>query len=820
MAMDPNEIFNISKIQDVTDSFFDATGIPATLVDKGGKILTGSGWQDACTQFHRQHPEAGRLCRESDTTIREGLLSRQRSVIYKCPHGLIDAAAPVIVDGEHVANFFTGQFFFNPPSDNDLLFFERQAEKYGFDKTDYLEAILKVPIIPKHRLASILAFLSKFAELIAALGYVNLQNTRYAQELEQARHKLEKQVADRTQSLQEANLELKKEVEQRKQSENRYRQLIRNSPNILYRLSKKNNTFFITRRVENILGYSPEDVGKNPAIWFNAIHPEDKVLVDQAIAAFWKGIPFKIEYRIKDIKGDWHWFYDRSLDRYSEDNDIILESLVMDITDRVSAEERFQSFFKLMSDIFCIADVRGHFLLINPAATKILGYSEEELLSRPYMDFVHPEDREKTNQVVEEQLEKGETVISFLNRYICKDGSFKWLEWRSYPMAALGLTYASARDVTKQIEVETALEESEIRMRDIFNTIDHAIVVTDPGRNIMNINAATRDMFGYTLKELTGKKADILHVDYSHYTEFGNLIQKAFEHERTAKFEFLGKRKNGEIFPSENSASLLKSETGKMLGIVTVIRDITDRIKREKAMADMLRELERSNAELEQFAYIASHDLQEPLRAIAGFLQLLQNRYADKLDEKGHHYINRSVIAAQRMQTLINDILTLSRVSTKGAPLVLEDLNALLKKAIEEIEVTIRKVDATITAADLPSAPVDGNQIHSLFQNLLLNAIKYAGETKPVIEIGYDETDEKYRFFVRDNGIGIDPNFHERIFFIFQRLHTNSEYPGTGLGLALCKKIIERHGGDIWVDSEPGKGATFYFTLPKTMEPS
>ncbi len=225
--------------------------------------------------------------------------------------------------------------------------------------------------------------------------------------------------------------------------------------------------------------------------------------------------------------------------------------------------------------------------------------------------------------------------------------------------------------------------------------------------------------------------------------------------------------------------------------------------------------LERSNRELEQFAYVASHDLQEPLRAIVGFLQLLQSRYENRLDEKGRHYIDRSMKAANRLQTLIRQLLTLSRVNTKGSTFISTDLNMVFRNALENLQSVIREKQAVIKAAVLPTLPVDAGQIQSLFQNLLVNALRYNESPQPMVSLSLTETDDSYLFSLKDNGIGIDSQFHQRIFMIFQRLHTNSEYPGTGLGLALCKKIVERHGGTIRVESKPKEGSDFIFTLPK-----
>ncbi len=806
MDIDLREILSIPKVQAISDAFYAATGLPTAIVTTTGDVLSGSGWQEACTRFHRNHPEARKICQQSDTRLRQGLLGGEKSVIYQCPHGLIDAAAPIVLEGRHVANYFTGQFLHRKPDPETLGFFEAQAERYGFEKKAYLKAIQKLPIIPEHRIQPVLDYLSRFAELIAETGYANLQNQRQARELAEARNRLEQLVAKRTKSLNQSNQALKAEIERRKQAETvlarersriyhllnslpafvylqradysiafanqrfkslfgtdlsapcyqlirdrdtpcdpcpalevfktqtpqqwewtdgqgktyqiydypfydtngellvlemgidiserkqaeaeleqsraRYKKLVDGSPDILYWFSRDKGGFYISSKVSAVLGYTAEYLMENPFVWYDSIHPADKATVNQAIKGFWEGTDFKIEYRIQDAHGRWHWLYDRSIGRQIRDDDRVIEGLAMDITDLRKAQQRFETFFSMISDIFCIADIDGYFRLINPAAEKILGYSQKELLATPFMELVHPADQEKTQEVIAEQLKQGETVLNFQNRYLCKDGSVRWLEWTSHPVPDEGITFAVARDCTERLKTQT--------------------------------------------------------------------------------------------------------------------------------------ELERSNAELARFAHVASHDLQEPLRAIAGFLQLLQSRYSTRLDETGHHYIQRSVNAAKRLQQLIHDLLRLSTVHSQGAPFARTDMNTILQKTLEALESTLQEARARITVDPLPWAAVDGSQIQSLFQNLILNAVKYAGNAPPVIRIGGEEQAADYRFYVTDHGIGIDPRYHERIFEVFKRLHPQKRYPGTGVGLALCKKIVERHGGDIWVESQIGQGATFYFTLAKT----
>jgi light-regulated signal transduction histidine kinase (bacteriophytochrome) len=245
-----------------------------------------------------------------------------------------------------------------------------------------------------------------------------------------------------------------------------------------------------------------------------------------------------------------------------------------------------------------------------------------------------------------------------------------------------------------------------------------------------------------------------------------------------------------------------------------IVTDITERKRAEKALQETLKELKRSNAELEQFAYVASHDLQEPLRAVTGMVQLLQQRYQGQLDQRADVYINHAVEAASRMQTLINDLLAFSRVGRRGQPFAPVNTATCVQLALKNLEVAIRESRACITWDDLPTMAADSTQLSQLFQNLIGNSLKFRGEKEPQIHLSAVKVDKAWQFSVRDNGIGMEPQYFERIFQVFQRLHTRQEYPGTGIGLALCQKIVERHGGAMWVESQVGQGSTFYFTLP------
>jgi PAS domain S-box-containing protein len=273
------------------------------------------------------------------------------------------------------------------------------------------------------------------------------------------------------------------------------------------------------------------------------------------------------------------------------------------------------------------------------------------------------------------------------------------------------------------------------------------------------------------------------------------------------------RRTDGKRLPVDYTSTPIM-ERGQVTGAVVTFSDVTERKLAERALAEKA-ELARAHAELEQFAYVASHDLKEPLRMVASYTQLLAKRYKGKLDSDADEFIGYTVDGAIRMQGLIEGLLAYSRIGMEAQPFEPTDCAAVLNEALENLSESVKESGALTTHDPLPTVMADRSQMTQLFQNLISNAIKFRGEQKPEIHISSKRSGDEWLFSVRDNGIGVAPQYQERIFFIFQRLHARKDYPGIGIGLALCKRIIERHRGRIWVESGIWKGATFYFTIPK-----
>lgn len=348
----------------------------------------------------------------------------------------------------------------------------------------------------------------------------------------------------------------------------------------------------------------------------------------------------------------------------------------------------------------------------------------------------------------------------------------------------------------------------------LVENVSDAIISTDINLNIKSWNKAAEIMYGWKSNEIIGKPMSEIIPEEVHKAQNEEVREHIFE-KGFWKGEILQKKKDNSLINIFSSATLIKNNAGKIQGVVVINQDITERKKSEVELRKMMKDLKTSNNELEQFAYVASHDLQEPLRMVASFTQLLQDRYKDKLDEDANDFINYAVDGATRMQNLITDLLIFSRVGSRGKPFKKVDMNGILGVVQTNLMRHIKETDSVITNDLLPVIEADETQMIQLFQNLISNAIKFRSDENPLIHVSGEIQKSKWIFTIRDNGIGIDNQFFDRIFVIFQRLHRKSDYGGTGIGLAVCKKIVQRHGGKIWVDSELGKGSTFHFSIKK-----
>ena len=484
-------------------------------------------------------------------------------------------------------------------------------------------------------------------------------------------------------------------------------------------------------------------------------------------------------------------------------------------------EGRYRGLLEAAPDAMVVVNQSGEIVLLNVQAEKQFGYRRDELLGQKVTNIIPigfaerliADDLRSTEDALAQQIGTGIELIAER-----KDGSEFPIEIMLSPLeSAEGtLVTAAIRNISVRKAAETHLSQMEGRYRGLLEAAPDAMVVVNQSGEIVLLNVQAEKQFGYRRDELLGQKVtNIIPIGFAERLIADDLrsAEDASAQQIGTGIELIAQRKDGSEFPIEIMLSPLRNAEGTL--VTAAIRDISVRKKAAVVLLQKVDELNRSNEELGQFAYIASHDLQEPLRMVASYTQLLSRRYKGKLDTDADEFIAFAVDGASRMQRLIQDLLAYSRVGSKGKDLLETSSEGALQQALVNLRGAIEEGGALVTHDPLPAVFADEMQLVQLFQNLVGNAIKYQKKPRvPRIHISAVKNGgKKWDFSIKDNGLGIDPQYFERIFGMFQRLHKRDEFAGTGIGLAICKKIVERHGGNISVESEPGQGSTFHFAL-------
>jgi len=453
----------------------------------------------------------------------------------------------------------------------------------------------------------------------------------------------------------------------------------------------------------------------------------------------------------------------------------------------------------------------------SPRFKQILGYEEKEGENNYnfWESKVHPEDSDRVLAAMQNHLEN-HVPYAIEYRLRKKSGDYCWIYARAQaiwdetgkPTRMAG----SISDITDRKRAEEALQQSEAKYRALIDTTQTGYVVLDQQGIVLDANQEYVRVTGQSnVSDILGKPVLDWIAPYDLERNVAE-IQKALVERSVQNLETDYCHANGTIIPIEINARVIDTDEG--CRILALCRDITERKQARQELKSAIADLARSNQELAQFAYVASHDLREPLRKIRSYSDLLVKRYQGKLDKRADKYIAYITDATQRMQSLISDLLTYSRVSKPELVPERTDLGQLLKQTLTDLSPLIKENQAVITSETLPTVNANPTQMAQLLQNLITNGLKFRTQQPPYLHITATREGQFWQIAVQDNGIGIEPQYRDRIFVIFQRLHYREEYPGTGIGLAICKKIVERHGGQIWVESKLGQGSTFYFTLP------
>lgn len=493
-----------------------------------------------------------------------------------------------------------------------------------------------------------------------------------------------------------------------------------------------------------------------------------------------------------------------------------------------ASEKRYRALIESSYDGIILLDMGGKIVTCNPTASRALQPGRHENLTGRPLVPLFPEPVQTDILVALERVLQGDVAVIKTFTYT-STGAPRWWECMFVPLEEYQVQQASvlvtARDITDKKRAEEKLQETRQYLSRLIDSSVDAIISTNKGGNVVTFSKGAEAMLGYREQDLKGSYVAML---FENEERAKDVMSKMRDNNGTVSaYETVLKTIEGDTIPVLISASLLYDEDGNEMGTVGFNKDLRERKRAERALAERSEELARSNAELQEFARVASHDLQEPLRKVKAFGYRLRDKCEDALTEEGHDYMERMLSATERMQSLITGLLSYSRITTKAQPFVPVDLAKVTNEVVRDLEERIETSGGKVDVGELPMVDADPLQMRQLVQNLLSNALKFRKPSQaPHVRIhgdvsnGHDlETDgvraeELCRIIVEDDGIGFEQQYAEQIFGVFQRLHGRKEYEGSGVGLAVCRKIAERHGGTITVNSRPGEGTKFIVTLP------
>ncbi|HSQ00151.1 MAG TPA: PAS domain S-box protein, partial [Candidatus Dormibacteraeota bacterium] len=600
--------------------------------------------------------------------------------------------------------------------------------------------------------------------------------------------------------------------------------IIETLPGLFFLIDDHERILRWNEELERVSGYSPAEIAaRHPLDFFE---PEARpALAEKMHEAFVTGTTSaEAELIARDGTRHPRWFTSK---RFQLGDGAALVGVGIDISQRRAAEERIRrekelsdNLIESLPGIFYLFDDQGRFLRWNENFAAISQYGNEEIARMQPTEFFDGEGREHIRQRIGEVFVTGHSTAGA--DFVSKDGSRRpyFFTGRRVMVDDRPCVIGMGIDVSERKRAEEALQRAKAAqlLATLLESAPDAMVVSDRSGTIVFANSQTERLFGVPRSRLLGQPLGALIP-----AELRERARDPDETPVTISVEADGRRADGSLVPVEIKLRRIETDDGPLL--TSALRDITDRRRAEaeihrlnadleRRVVERTRELERSNADLEQFAYVASHDLQEPLRAVASFTQLLARRYRDRLDGDALRFIDRSGAAVTRMQALIRDLLAYSRVGTRAGDFLPIDCEQVLGDVLDDLHAGIAETGAVVTHDPLPTVAGDPSQLRQLFQNLVGNAIKFRGNAAPRVHVSARRDGPHWRFAVADNGIGIDAEYSERVFVIFQRLHSRRDHPGTGVGLAICKKIVERHGGRIWIESDVGRGTTVRFDLP------
>ena len=843
------EIIDFEKINILLEGFYRSTGFVTAILDLEGNILSRSGWRQICTEFHRVNPKTASNCMISDTQLANKMALGEKIHFYKCLNGIIDIAIPIVINDEHIANLFTGQIFFEKP---DIGFFKKQAEKYGFNEKIYLGALENVPVISIEKVKTTMDFLLKMTELIVEISNQKFEQVKLGIALSESEEKYRllhaaAGVGIGYYSVDGVVISFN----------NITAQYLNGKPEdftgkSIFELFSKPVAEFIFERIEKAansdkpLEYEDEIKLSLEVKWFNSIYNR---IIDSSN---------KIT-GIQIISTD---ITDRKLAE-------VQKAEIYKRFERISDNVPGAIFeFRLLPD--------GSFLIpyASSGMKKLYEISPQELNTdaSKIFNLVHPDDRDNFFNSIYQSAEK---LTNWHNehRVLLSSGKTIWLEGTSTPQKLEDgsiLWYGYITNITERKQAETELFESKSFFEQLFIQSSTSTQLLDRDGWCVRINPKLSELFGVLPEHIEGRKYNIFHDDEIIKTGVINNIKRVFENLESAKWEV-----NFDIKHASESTGVQVSKPerrwfhnisypilnakGELIYVIIQHEDITEQKvaeaevknlnkKLEKKVEVRTQELSRSqvallnlvedlneksgqlqlskekleakNKELETFTYSVSHDLKAPLRGIDGYSRLLEEMYSEKLEGEGLKFIKTIREGTKQMNQLIEDLLAYSRLERSIFRTSSVNIKELTESIVKVLNNGISGNIATINInVDDCKIDTDYNGLSIVLRNLLENAIKFTGKVpSPQINIHLKENVNSWLLIVEDNGIGFDMKFHDRIFEIFQRLNLPEQYAGTGIGLAMVNKSVERMNSKIWAESSPGNGAKFYLEIPKNQK--
>jgi PAS domain S-box-containing protein len=795
-----SDIIDSEVMQSMMDNFYQVTGIGIGVLDMKGNVLVATGWQDICTRFHRVHPDTAKSCRRSDLQLSSGVPPGEFR-LYRCKNNMWDIATPLMVGDKHLGNIFLGQFFFED-EEPDREIFRRQAQLYGFDEKEYLEALDRVPRWSRERVDTVMRFYSQFADTLASLSYGNIK-------------------------LAWASTEKDKLYEELRKSQERLSLAVEGTQVGLWDWKVQSGEVYFNEQWAIMVGYTLEELEPlSIQTWMSLCHPEDLERSERSLQDHFQGkTPFyQCEARMRHKDGHWIWVLDQGMvvEWDEQGSPTRMAGTHQDITERKlseqalrESEERFKALHNASFGGIIIHD-KGRILDCNQGLCNITGFSMEELIGMDGLLLIAEEAREMVMANILAGYDEPYEAIG-----VRKNGD-KYplrLHAKNIPYKGKQVRVVEFRDITERKNIAQALKESEEHYRSLFETTPNPILVYDPEKDqFVNVNPAATAMYGFSLEEFKKiGKADISAEPDKTEETVKRLSSTDTPLEIVRRKH---KKKSGEVFTVGMTANPVRLQ-GKLYHS-TIVQDISAQVERERKLVEAKEAAEEASKIKSEFLANMSHEIRTPMNGVLGMLQLMQTT---NMSEEQKEYILTAIQSSKRLTRLLSDILDLSKVEANRLTIQSQPMNLveLLKQTCELFKPTAQQTKVEQFCYVDPGIPnvVNGDapRLQQVLTNLIGNAFKFTKAGRISVEAyplaTSDLNQVRVLFSVTDTGIGIADEKIEQLFQPFSQVSTGyrRDYQGAGLGLSICRKLIELMGGTIAIESEPGEGTTVHFCI-------